>query len=114
MKILNETYSKLLHQKVIKAEVAHIGKPTPSQQELKKELAKEAKTKEDLIVIKKTDTQFGSGNSIVTAYIYDSKEDLKKIEPVTKHMKLQAKKASEAKPKKATKVEEKPAEEKNG
>ena len=98
-------------QKVIKAEVSHIGKPTPSKEEIKKDLAKEAKTKEDLIVIKKTDTQFGSGNSIVTAYIYDSKEDLKKIEPVTKHMRTQAKKASEEKSKEATKVEEKPAEE---
>jgi len=114
MKILNETYSKLLHQKVINVEVAHYGKSTPRKEEIKKELAKTAKAKEELIIIKQIKTDFGSGNSIVTAYVYDSEEDLKKSEPVTKHMKTQAKKAKEeaAKLAEAQKVEEKPVEEK--
>ena len=120
MKILNETYSKLLHQKVIVAEVSHIGKPTPSEEEIKKDMVKISKGKEELIIIKKIDTKFGSGDSIVTAYVYDSKEDLDKIEPVTKHMKKKAEKPAEAPkqeapvatPKEEPKVEEKPAEEK--
>ena len=104
MKILNESYSKLLHQKTIEAEVAHSGKATPPAQEIKKEIAKTAKAKEELIIIKKINTDFGSGSSVVTAYIYDSEEDLKKIEPTTKHMKEKVKKEKE--------VAAKPAEEK--
>ncbi|MBU3940788.1 MAG: hypothetical protein KKH88_02610 [Nanoarchaeota archaeon] len=113
MKILNETYSKLLHQKVIKAEVAHYGKSTPTKENIKKELAKTANAKEELIMIKQIKTDFGSGSSIVTAYVYDSKEDLKKSEPVTKHMKAQAKKAAEEAAKAAEAPKEEPkAEEK--
>ena len=125
MKILNETYSKLLHQKVIKAEIAHPGKSTPTNEEIKKELVKIAKSKEELTIIKQIKTDFGSGNSIVTAYVYDSEEDLKKSEPVTKHMKAQAKKTAEETVKKAEtpkaeekkeepKVEEKVKEENGG
>ena len=123
MKILNETYSKLLHQKVIKAEIAHPGKSTPNNEEIKKELVKIAKSKEELTIIKQIKTEFGSGNSIVTAYVHDSEEDLKKSEPITKHMKTQAKKATEETAKKAEapkeeapKVEEKKEEvkEENG
>jgi len=94
MKILKEDYSKLLHQKIIKAEIPHIGKTTPSNEEIKKHLAKLTNANEELIVIKQIKTQFGLGHSIVKAYIYDSKEDLNNIEP-----KISAKKPKEEKPK---------------
>ena len=111
MKVLNENYSKLLHQKIIEVEIAHPGKATPSKDEIKKEIAKTAKAKEDLITIKKIKTDFGSGSSIVTAYVYDSEEDLRKIEPMTKHLKAQAKKAAEEAAKQAEAPKEEPKKE---
>jgi len=84
MKIISKEKSKLIDRTELIIEFSHQGKPTPSETELKKELANELKTKEELIIIKLIDTKFGEGNSIISAHIYDSLEELKKLEKYVK------------------------------
>ena len=53
MKILKKEKSKLIDRTEIEAEFPHIGKPTPSNNEIKKLIASELKAKEELIILKK-------------------------------------------------------------
>jgi ribosomal protein S24E len=82
---------------------AHIifDKSTPSAEEVKKNLASALKADENLVIVKEIYTEFGSSEANVYAYVYNSKEEMQKIEPKPK-----------TKEKPAAKKEEKPAEEK--
>ena len=53
MKILEKNKSKLIDRTELLIEYPHIQKPTPTNKEIKKELSKELKTKEELIKRKK-------------------------------------------------------------
>src|SRR6056297_3025581 len=55
-------------------------KSTPKRLDLKKEIAKKTKGKEDLIIIKKILTDYGKRCAKVTAYEYKDEDTLKKIE----------------------------------
>ena len=99
MKILEKNKSKLIDRTELLIEYHHTNKPTPTNDEIKKELAKELKTKEKLIIIKNIITKFGEGTSTISAFAYDNLEELKKLEKYT-----EPKKEEPAK-------EEKPAEE---
>ena len=88
---------------------------TPSRIEVKAELAKKAKAKEDLVVISHIYTSFGARKARVIANVYDDAESMKKLERknlIEKNVpKVEEKKeetTEEAKPEAA----EKPAEKK--
>lgn len=81
--------------------------PTPSRIDIRKELSKQLKVNEGLIVIKHVYSRFGLQKSKVIANIYGDKKQMSKLE----HKNLLAKHSGE-KPKKEEKAEEKPAEEK--
>jgi len=91
-----------LSRKEIEAEVIFDKKATPSKENIKKELAKQLKAEEKLVVVKSIDGSYGSNQAKVTAYQYINEEDMKAIEPKPK----EAKKEGEA-PKKAPKPEAK-------
>ncbi|MAG20390.1 30S ribosomal protein S24e [archaeon] len=79
---------------------------TPSNEDIKKSLAKSEKVDESLIVIKKIDQKYGKDKVEVSANIYKDKESLELFEKIKK----KAKKKTEAKPGEAPKEE--PAEKK--
>ncbi len=103
MKILKQDKSKLIDRTELLIEYPHIGKPTPSTNEIKKEVSKETKAKDELIIIKDIITKFGEGTSTIRAYIYNNLEELKKLE-----------KYEEPKKEETPAAEEKPTEEVKG
>lgn len=80
MKIISKEKSKLIDRTELLIECPHVQKPTPSNSEIKKEIAKELKTKEELIAIKTIKTKYGEGNSLISAFAYDNLEEFKKLE----------------------------------
>ena len=105
MKILKKEKSKLIDRTEITAEFPHVGKPTPSNNEIKKLIVSELKAKEELVIIKKIDTKFGEGKSTISAFAHDTLEELKKLE------KYEEPKKEEPVKEEAPKTEEKLAEE---
>lgn len=100
MKIIKQEKSKLLPRIDIIAEVSHIDKRTPSTEEVRDELSKSLKVAKDLLLVKHIYSEFGSGNSKIIAYAYDSKEDMDRIIKKGKKQKeAEAKAAEEAKKK---------------
>ena len=86
---------------------------TPSNADIKKELANQCKAKEENIVMRNIKSKFGEASGTFEAYVYDSQEALKRFTPTTKHMKEAVKKAAEAAKKAAEEAKataEKPAE----
>ncbi|MBW2966173.1 hypothetical protein KY342_03650 [Candidatus Woesearchaeota archaeon] len=127
LEILDKKEEELLSRTAIKAHIT-FDKATPSNQEIKKQIASESKADETLVVVKNVYTEYGRSEADVNAYIYKSKEELQKIEPQPKKkaakpgtqtsksesdssQKKPAPKPAEA-PKEEKKEEAKPAEEK--
>ncbi len=78
IKIIQEKQS-VVPRKEIMLEV-NFEKSTPKRLDLKKEIAKKTNQKEDLIIIKKILTDYGTRCAKVTAYVYKDEDVLKKIE----------------------------------
>ena len=83
MKISKKKENPLLQRVEISGNLAFTG-ATPSNAELKKAIAASEKASEDVIVMKKILTAFGSTTATFLAYVYQSKEQLVKIEPKVK------------------------------
>lgn len=79
LRILNKKDNPLLHRIEIEAELTADG-PTPSNKDVAKELAKQTKAAEKLIIIKHIYSRFGTNQSDVLAYIYNDEERMKEIE----------------------------------
>jgi len=60
---------------------------TPSYPQIRQVIASQFKVKEDVIAIKQVLTDFGASSASFTIYIYESVEQLKKIEPKLKEKK---------------------------
>ena len=82
VKILTKKENPILKRKEVKFSVEHgpQGK-TPGRLEVKKSLAAELKTNEDLVFIKKMRTMTGTNTAIGIANTYETKEQAKRIEP---------------------------------
>ena len=78
IKIINEKQA-VVPRKEINLEVK-FENSTPKRLELKKEIAKITKQKEELLIIKKIITDYGKRQAKVIAYAYKDEETLKKIE----------------------------------
>jgi len=103
LKIIQENENTLYKRKEIKATVE--AKVTPSNKEVEDMLVKKFSSQPENIVIKGIYGEFGSKEFKINANIYETAEDRKKIEPVSKK-----EVKAEAKPVEAP-VEEAPAEE---
>lgn len=84
----------LLGRSEIKGTLSFTG-ATPAYPQVKQSLATQLKVKEDVVVIQHVLTEFGSTKANFTAYVYESPEQLQKIEPKVKAKK--EKKAAETK-----------------
>jgi len=92
--IISQKEEPLLSRAKVKARIT-FEQATPSNKDVKKQAASALKKDENLVVIKKISTKFGSRQAEVDAYVYNSEEDMKRIEPKPK--KKAEKKAPEAK-----------------
>jgi len=99
MKTLEDKQNVLLKRREVKI-IVEAGK-NPSMQEASKAIAENFKTAEENVAIKEIKGKFGMKTFLISANVYNNKEDKEKIEP-----KKKAKKGAEGK------NEEKPAEEK--
>jgi len=94
VKILEQKQEPLLSRTVITADLTFEG-ATPSKEEVKKVIASQTKADEKLLIIKKITTRYGSTKAQASAYLYDSEEEMKKIEPKDKKAEAAAKKKAE-------------------
>ncbi len=78
MKKLKETHFPLLNRTEVIFEIDHPAQPTPKKELIKKQIAAELKTSEDLINLYKIITSFGSSKTKVIAEVYITKEDLQR------------------------------------
>lgn len=88
IKIDKNEYNPLIERHEIKAlSTAEI---TPSRIFVQETLSKELKKDKELIIIKKINQKYGSQESEIYAFAYDSQEALKKFEPKKKEKKAKA------------------------
>ena len=80
MKILYNKDTLLLNRSRVSAVVEHPEKKTPSRSEIKKQVAKEFKTKEELVGIRHIYTKYGEGTSKIIAHIYNDEITKNKLE----------------------------------
>ena len=66
------------------AEVEFVGATTPKRDVMLEEFSKKLGKDKSTIAVKKIKTKFGSASANVLVYVYDSADDLKKIEPQEK------------------------------
>lgn len=78
LKITKKEEKPLLARSEVSAELSYDA-VTPNRQETKKALAKELKAAEETLVIKTIKPVFGERMSIVTAEVYRSAEDAKRV-----------------------------------
>ncbi|MCK4589975.1 MAG: hypothetical protein KAT77_06025 [Nanoarchaeota archaeon] len=97
LKILEKKDNPLLHRLEIEAELTADG-PTPSNKDVAKEISKQTKADEKLIVIKHIYSRFGTNQADVLAYVYNNEDSMKEIEiiPEKKEEKPKEKKPAEA------------------
>ncbi len=79
MRKIKETYLPLLNRTEVTYEIEHSRQPTPKKETIKKQIASELKTDEELINLSKVATKFGTSKTIVTAEIYKTKDDMQKL-----------------------------------
>ncbi|MDP3916671.1 MAG: DUF151 domain-containing protein [Nanoarchaeota archaeon] len=116
-KIKSEQMHPLLKRKEIKLEIDHSKKPTPSTQEMLKEVSEKTKVDVKLISVKKIKNNFGNFTAEITAHIYEDEKSKDEIEKINKkkarledlkkqHAEKKAEKVKEEKPQEAGKSEE--------
>jgi ribosomal protein S24E len=104
-KIISQKEMPLLSRTKIQAHAA-FENVTPSNQDVAKEIAKQTKKDEKLVVVKKISTHYGSKEADIEAVVYDSEKAKQSIERRTKKQKEDEAKAEEE----AKKAAEAPAE----
>jgi ribosomal protein S24E len=82
LKIIKQRENPLFNRKEI--EVSIEANVAPKMREAEEFIAKEFSSHTDNVKIKKIKGRFGSNRFIITASIYNSKEDKEKIEPKSK------------------------------
>jgi len=81
IEIYEEKENKLVNRFEIKFKLNNKGKGTPNRMDFKKEIAAQKTVDEDLTIIRKLKTQFGTPLITGLAHIYKDKETLKFFEP---------------------------------
>ncbi len=80
LEILSERENKPLARKEIEFRVEHIGGTTPSRMDVLSKIVAQFDADTSRVVIKALNTKFGIGISEGTARIYDTAEQMEKIE----------------------------------
>ena len=77
--IVDKKPEQLMKRIAFTAKTVFEGK-TPSRQDLRKEIAKALGAKEDLVVLRQIKTDYGSERAIITGFVYETPETLKRLE----------------------------------
>jgi len=102
--------NKLLARTDVSAHVS-FEKATPSNADVQAGLAKSLGVDKGHVVVQRITTSFGRTSALVSAHVYQNKEDIIKLEPkVARKMMLDKKNAKPAEGAEAPKAEEKPKE----
>jgi ribosomal protein S24E len=94
LKIENKEEKKLVERLEIRAKATGF-QATPSNAQIKEELAKQLGKPAELIIIKSIYQKFGSLEASILAYVYNSPESLKKFETRKKEKKTPGAPAAE-------------------
>jgi|GEM_PF-3203320 len=89
LKIESKEDKPLVDRYELKVKIEEV-EATPSNDYIKKEIAKSTGKPEDMIVVKKILQEFGKKTAEALVYVYNSVESLKKFEPKKKEKKAQA------------------------
>ncbi|EFK95393.1 30S ribosomal protein S24e [sediment metagenome] len=81
--ITNKKENKILQRTEIQAKISFTG-ATPSNKQVQEEIAKKLNAGIDLVVTKQILTTFGNTQAEVKAYVYNTIDQMKKIEPKIK------------------------------
>ncbi len=79
-KIVKEKDFPLLARKRYEVAVEHTANPTPSKENIKKELASFLKEDEEHIAVRHLYTKFGVSSSKAIVHVYGKKEDKERLE----------------------------------
>ncbi len=85
--IMQERDFPLLNRKSFLIKAEFIQKPTPTNADIKKNIATFLKTEETRIAVKQIKQGFGMGTAEVTVYVYKDEKSLKAIEEIKKKKK---------------------------
>lgn len=110
MKIIQNKENPLLRRREVKLIIE--AEKNPTMQEAAKTVAEQFKTAEENLAVKLVKGKFGRNTFLITANIYNSKEDKDNVEPKAKAKKGKEEKAEEKKEVGGEKKEEKPEEKK--
>lgn len=81
LEILEENKNPLIARTEFKVKVDHFGEGTPNRLEVRNKFAASQNAKEELTVIKKMQTYYGTPHAIGKIYIYENAKDLQYFEP---------------------------------
>ncbi|MCD6503015.1 MAG: 30S ribosomal protein S24e [Thermoplasmata archaeon] len=81
LQIESKRYNPLLKRTEIHARIVHKRAATPSREDVRNLIASEFGVSKDLVIVHHIRTGFGWTVSKVYAKIYDTLEDLKRVEP---------------------------------
>jgi ribosomal protein S24E len=79
IEVLKKNHEPLMHRTYFEAKVVFEGK-TPSRIDLIKGLCQKLSSKENLTLIRKITTDYGSERAILTGYVYDTEDKIKDLE----------------------------------
>jgi len=85
MDVVKEFDNRLLKRKEV--EVSKQYDSNPGFAKVSEDIVKHLNVKEEVIVIKKINSYFGSNNFLIDVFIYDSSTDKERIEPKKKEKK---------------------------
>ncbi|RMF56026.1 hypothetical protein D6745_00520 [Candidatus Woesearchaeota archaeon] len=117
LSITSQKEQPLMNRVELTADLSYEG-ATPSRVDIKKALASQLNTDQELIIITKISTQYGFNKATVSANVYKKKEDILESEYMMKRQQPKSKGSEEEKPAEQKKEgdaqkEEKPQTEKN-
>jgi ribosomal protein S24E len=85
VEVLKKNNEPLMHRSYFEAKIVFEGK-TPSRPELMKDLCHKLSSKENMTIIRKINTDYGSERALLNGYVYDDETVMNKLE--TKFVKL--------------------------
>lgn len=108
IEITEKKENQLLNRTEIKFRVDHPGTPTPTRPEVKAQLAAKLGINEEVLVLEKIAGIYGRQSASGIARVYNSKDELEKLEP--KYLLIRGLPKEEAKPAKKPEKEKPPKE----
>lgn len=79
--IEKDTQNKVVGRRELVIKLFHIGTGTPSRKDIKNSIASLLNISDELVVVRKISTNYGSGMSLARIHIYDKKEVIERFEP---------------------------------